>query len=69
MSTDGKPNRAGGAEMIHAQGIAEYASILSAIGGGILGGVSSLTHLDVTWNVLLIAAVFGFLFWFIVFKM
>jgi len=55
--------------MIYAQGIAEYASILSAIGGGILGGISSLTHLDVTWNILLIAAVFGFLFWYIVFKM
>ena len=70
MNTDGKPNRAGGgAGMIYAQGIAEYASILSAIAGGILGGVTSLTNLDLSWNLLLIAGVFGFLFWFIVFKM
>lgn len=55
--------------MIYAQGIAEYASILGAIAGGILGGVTSLTNLDLSWNVLLIAGVFGFLFWFIVFKM
>jgi len=55
--------------MIYAQGIFEYGSILSAIGGSILGGVTSLTNLDVTSNFLLIAAVFGFLFWLIVFKM
>lgn len=55
--------------MIYAQGIAEYASILSTIGGGILGGVSSLANLDLTWNLLLVAAVLGFLFWLIVFKM
>ena len=55
--------------MIYAQGIAEYASILAAIGGGILGGVTSITNLDPSWNLLLIAGVFGFLFWLFVFKM
>jgi hypothetical protein len=55
--------------MIYAQGIAEYTSILSTIGGGILGVASSITNLDVTWNLLLIAAVLGFFFWLIVFKM
>jgi len=69
LNTNGKPNRSGGAGMIYAQGIAEYASILSAIGGGILGGVTSLTNLEPSWNILLIAGVFGFLFWLIVFKM
>lgn len=55
--------------MIYAQGMAEYASILATIGGGILGGLASLTNLEPTWNFLLIAGVFGFLFWLIVFKL
>ena len=55
--------------MIYAQGIAEYASILSVIAGGIAAGITSLTNLDITWNAILIAGVLGFFFWLLVFKM
>jgi hypothetical protein len=55
--------------MIYAQGMAEYASILAGISGGIHEAVSNLTNLDVSWSFIAIAAVLGFLFWLIVFKM
>jgi len=54
---------------MYAQGIAEYVSILAAIGGGILSGVISLTNLEPTGNFILIVGVIGFFFWLVVFKM
>jgi len=53
---------------MYAQGIAEYVSILAAIGGGILSGVISLTNLEPTANFILIGGFIGFLFWLVVFK-
>lgn len=55
--------------MIYAQGMAEYASILAAMGGSILGGLTNLANLELTWEFLLIAGVLGFLFWLLVFKL
>lgn len=55
--------------MIDAQGIAEYASILSAIGGKIFTVVSSLTNLESTGNSILIVGIIGFFFWVVVYKL
>jgi hypothetical protein len=52
--------------MIYAQGIAEYAAILAAMGGTTL---TSLTSFEPTLNVLLIAGGFIFFFWLVVFKL
>jgi hypothetical protein len=59
----------GTAGMINAQGIAEYASILAAIGGKIFTIVTSLTNLEPTGNFILIVGVLGFFFWLVVFKL
>lgn len=48
--------------MIHA-GIAEYAAILTGIGG------TSLTNIEPTWNVILIVGGMVVLFWLVVFKL
>ena len=48
--------------MIHA-GIAEYAAILTGIGG------TALTGFEPTWNVILIAGGIVVLFWLVVFKL
>lgn len=56
----------GATGMIYAQGIAEYAAILAAMGGTTL---TSLTSFEPTLNVLLIVGGFIFFFWLVVFKL
>jgi len=49
--------------MINA-GIAEYAAIFTGIGGG-----TTLTSFEPTWNVIVIVGGIIFLFWLVVFKL
>ena len=45
-------------------GIAEYAAILTGIGGG-----TTLTNFEPSWTVIVIAGGIIFLFWLVVFKL
>jgi hypothetical protein len=54
---------------MYVQGMAEYASILVAMGESIFSGIVSLTNLGPVGNmVLLVCGVIGLLFWLVVFK-
>ncbi|MBP2676457.1 MAG: hypothetical protein H6Q84_3297 [Deltaproteobacteria bacterium] len=55
--------------MIQAQGLAEYAAILSGVSGGVLSGISNVANFEPTLGFLLVGGLVVFLFWLFVFKL
>jgi hypothetical protein len=55
--------------MIQAQGLAEYATILSAMSGGVLSSFSNIWNFEPTLGILAVGGLVVFLFWLFVFKL